>query len=92
MSRLAPTAGSAVVPGSKLFEVSAVDDRWETVSNDELAAGRYIIQVTGTTRASGPSSYSGQLSFVSVPIPSSMALVLLGLLGVGGMSVRRQKH
>lgn len=87
-----PSPCSAIAPGSKLFEVSAVDDRWEIVGTG-LAAGRYIIQVTGATRASGPSSYSGQLAFGSdaeIPIPSSLGLVLLGLLGVGGISRKRK--
>lgn len=89
-----PSICSAIVPGSQLFSVPATDDRWE-IDAPELAAGRYIIQVTGTTRVTGPSSYSGQLSFGSdaqIPVPSSLALVLLGLIGVGRMSLRQKKQ
>ena len=81
-----PAACSAVVPGTELYRVSATDDRWEIVANG-LAAGRYIIQVTGSTRASGPSSYSGQLSFV--PEPGTLALLGMGLFGIG--VARRRK-
>lgn len=89
----APGACSSVVPGSELFRVTASDDRWEIITNS-LAVGRYIIQVSGTTRASGPSSYAGQLSFApdaQIPIPSSLALVLLGLLGIGRVSLLRPR-
>ena len=82
----APAACSAVVPGTELYRVTASDDRWEIVANG-LAAGRYIIQVTGSTRASGPSSYSGQLSFV--PEPGTLALLGMGLFGIG--VTRRRK-
>lgn len=76
----APAACSTLVPGTKLYEVNATNRRWEIVASG-LAAGRYIIQVTGSTRASGPSSYTGQLSFVSEP--GTLALLGLGLFGVG---------
>jgi len=83
-----PGACSAVVPGTELYRVSASGDRWEILANG-LTAGRYIIQVTGTTRASGPSSYSGQLAFV--PEPGTLALLSLGLMGIGATSRRRSR-
>lgn len=82
-----PGLCSAISPGVKLYEVSASNDRWEIIANG-LVAGRYIIQVTGTTRTTGPSSYSGQLAFV--PEPGTLALLGLGLLSLG--AVRRRKN
>jgi hypothetical protein len=82
------TACTSVNPGTKLYEVSSTNDRWEIIANG-LAAGRYIIQVTGTTRTTGPSSYSGQLAFV--PEPGTLALLSLGLLGIGATARRRSR-
>lgn len=75
-----PSACDSIVPGALLSTANSVNRRWEIIANG-LAAGRYIIQITGTTRPTGNSSYSGQLSFV--PEPGTLALLGFGLFGLG---------
>ena len=76
---------SNVVTGALIASDASVGNerRWEMIV-DDLPAGRYVIQVTGTTNNRATSTYTGQLAFSTIPIPGPGTLALLGL-GLLGM-------
>lgn len=57
-----------------------------------LAAGSYVLEISGT--ASGPSggSYTGTLNLSPVPLPPSFPLLLTGLLGFAGLILPRWRN
>jgi len=67
---------SSVVLGTLLATASAINNRWEILTSN-LAAGRYIFQVTGSTPPTGASGYGGQLAFI--PEPGTALMFGLGL-------------
>lgn len=57
-----------------------------------LAAGAYVLQISGTSSGSAGGSYTGTLNLSPVPLPPSLPLLLTGLLGFAGLILPRARN
>lgn len=57
-----------------------------------LAAGSYVLQISGTASGSLGGSYTGTLNLSPIPLPPSFALLLTGLLGFAGLVLPRSRN
>jgi hypothetical protein len=83
----AAAADKLLTHGTRLQ--SGATDVW-TVSSDNLTAGDYWLQVTGTMNSAGSAAFGGALA-MAVPEPLNYAM-LLGGLGVIGLAARRRQR
>ena len=80
-----PDACSSVVPDSLLFRRRVFDDRR---FGSTIEPGRYILQISGFTLESNPSSY--RVRIIAMPEPTTLGLLGLGFVGIGLLRRRRR--
>ena len=57
-----------------------------------LAAGSYVLEISGTASGTAGGSYTGTLNLSPVPLPPSLPLLLTGLLGFAGLTLPRKRN
>ena len=87
-----------VLTGFAVFDVNAtplfgdVDATNGLAAIGQLAAGNYVLVVVGITTGALGGIYAGALGAVTaVPEPQSYLMMALGLVALGGWSMRRQR-
>ncbi len=62
-----------------------------TINPVTLAAGSYVLEISGTASGSAGGSYTGTLNLSPVPLPASFPLLLSGMLGLAGLFLQRSR-
>lgn len=81
-------AGGLVLAGTSLS--TGILDNW-TFTSDNLAAGDYYVQVTGSVMSQAAGKYYANLALAPVPEPETYGMMLGGLAVLGLMARRRRK-
>jgi len=70
---------------------SGAQDVW-TLTSDNLAAGSYYLQVSGTLVSTTSGAYGGSIMLAPVPEPATYGMLLAGLGAVGALARRRRQR
>jgi hypothetical protein len=79
---------SGLITGGVLGQTGA-QDVW-TISSNNLAAGNYYLQVSGSLVSNSSGAYGGAVMLAPVPEPATYGMLLAGLGAVGVIARRRR--
>ena len=81
-------ASGAILGGTQLS--TGLTDQW-SLSYDNLAAGTYYVQVSGSVLSNASGKYYADIALAPVPEPETYGMMLAGL-GIVGFMARRRKQ
>lgn len=83
------SSGGTLISSGMSLQSGAIDV-W-TLSSDNLAAGNYYVQVSGTLVSATSGAFGGAVMLAPVPEPETYGMLLAGL-GLVGFMARRRKQ
>lgn len=81
-------ASGSILGGTQLS--TGLTDQW-SLSYDNLTAGTYYVQVSGSVLSNASGKYYADIALAPVPEPETYGMMLAGLGVVGFMARRRKK-